>query len=296
MSEKKYQKGDVIFRQGDEGSSFYRVLDGVVEIIANYGEADEKLLTEVTKDQIFGEMAVIEYRPRSAAAVAQSDVTVQEISEKEVQDYLEKNPKSALQIMEQISSRLRDLTKEYEEVSTALKDLENARRNEGLIDKIRRSIKFFNTDFDIDTVNSAETDRLIRKSSHSEGFAGETQSYSYGTVICKEGETFNCMYDIHAGKVGIYTAYGLQNEKKLTELYPNTFFGEMGMISGEPRSATAVSLSDDTVVEIITQDELEALFEKNPPKAAMIMNHLSYRLRALTADYLNACKKLDEAL
>ena len=81
-------------------------------------------------------------------------------------------------------------------------------------------------------------------------------------------------------------------EKELTVLTENSFFGDMGMVSSEPRSATAVTLEDDTIVEIIRPEDLDALFEKNPPKAAMIINQFSYRLRKLTNDYLDACEQV----
>lgn len=80
----------------------------------------------------------------------------------------------------------------------------------------------------------------------------------------------------------------------LTELYPNTFFGEMGMINGSPRSATAVAL-EETTLEIIFPRDLNELFEKNPPKAFMILAHLSGRLRKLTDQYMAACDILSSA-
>ena len=42
--------------------------------------------------------------------------------------------------------------------------------------------------------------------------------FNKNEVIFKEGEMANCMYDIHFGRVGIFAAYGTENEKMLTEL------------------------------------------------------------------------------
>ena len=48
-------------------------------------------------------------------------------------------------------------------------------------------------------------------------------------------------------------------------------------------------LDDDTTLEIITAADLKELFTKNPPKVEMILEHVSYRLRKLTKEYMSAC-------
>ena len=103
------------------------------------------------------------------------------------------------------------------------------------------------------------------------------------------------MYMLHGGNVGIYTNYGTADQVKLTELFPVACFGEMGMISDDARSATAVSESDDTYVEIIRPDDLEELFKTSPVKIEMILRHLSYRLRSLTYDYFNTCREISDS-
>ena len=122
----------------------------------------------------------------------------------------------------------------------------------------------------------------------------EEKKYRKGTIIFKQGETGNCMYFVHGGTVGIYSNYGTDQQNKLTELYPVACFGEMGMIAGEVRSATAVADSNDTYVEIIRAEDLEELFKTCPVKIDMILRHLSYRLRSLTYDYFNTCKEIAE--
>ena len=53
-------------------------------------------------------------------------------------------------------------------------------------------------------------------------------------VIFHEGDKSDCMYDIRLGRVGIYANYGTKEEKLLTELTKDQFFGEMGIIEGYP--------------------------------------------------------------
>ena len=122
----------------------------------------------------------------------------------------------------------------------------------------------------------------------------EMKTYKKGEVIFRQGDAGNCMYDIHWGKVGIYVNYGTDKEEKLAELRTEEFFGEMGLVEHEARSATAVALVNHTSVSEITEENLHELFEKQPAKVLLIMQHLSKGLRRLTKDYMKACQTVAE--
>lgn len=299
MTEKQFKSGEVIFRQGDEGECFYRILDGSVEVILDYGEESALNLTELKKDQFLGEMAIIEKYRRSATAVAGPEGAVlAEIPSGEMETWLAGDPDSIMALMKQLGSRLTDLTRDYEEVSTLLRELKGdpGKKKDSVFARLAgKHAKFRNSGHR--SVDDAIDDAVLlgKYGEHSKGFASQIEEYPAGTIICKEGMTRNCMYDIHWGCVGIFTGYGTDQEIKLTELYPNTFFGEMGMISNQPRSATAVAL-EKTTLEIILPEDLRKLSEKNPPKAYMILAHLSKRLRTLTVQYESACDEVARIL
>ncbi len=122
----------------------------------------------------------------------------------------------------------------------------------------------------------------------------KTIEYNRGDVIFRQGATGTCMYEVSGGKVGVFVNYGEGNEQKLTELGEDAFFGEMGMVEQAPRSATAVALSDKTVLREIGADDLAALFAQSPDRVLAILQHMSRRLRGLTADYLKSCQTLSE--
>ena len=113
-------------------------------------------------------------------------------------------------------------------------------------------------------------------------------------IIFKEGDKSNCMYDIRRGTVGIYANYGTKSEKLLTELTKDQFFGEMGIIEGYPRSATAVAMGDMTELTVVAQDDFEDYCKRNPEKALLIMKNMSGRIRDLTQNYLEACHTIAE--
>lgn len=293
MFEKRFEEGAVIVREGDYGESFFRITKGSAAVFINYGTEAEKKLTELGENTYFGEMAVIGGYLRTASVVAlPGGVEVLEIPEKELQDYFRQSPDQIIGLMKHIGSRIRTLTEDYKEVNYVLEELnakEPAERSEGLLAKIKKIIGFSGT-----SVNySKPSAEAVREANHSSGYSKNVITYPEGTVIFKEGEPAECMYDIHWGRVGIYTGFGTSEEVMLTDLSTNHFFGEMGMIEKQPRSATAVVL-DEATLEIIREDDLEDLFEKNPAKIGMILGNLVYRLKNLTADYADACKKVKE--
>ena len=124
----------------------------------------------------------------------------------------------------------------------------------------------------------------------------ETKTFKKGEIIFKQSDLSDCMYDILWGQVGIYADYGTPEEKLLTTLETERFFGEMGMIEGRLRSATAVALEKDTRVKVITPETFDTYFKENPAKVLLIMQNMSHRIRELTRDYLEACRAVAEAV
>lgn len=121
------------------------------------------------------------------------------------------------------------------------------------------------------------------------------REYEKGGVIFEQGVFEMCMYDILSGKVGIYANYGKENEKLLTELKEEQYFGEMGLVDALPRSATAVAL-EKTQVYVIDGKTFGEYFKDRPAKVLTIMQNMSARIRELTDDYMEACKAAAETL
>ena len=69
MSQAVFQPGQMIFREGDTTQEAYRILKGRVEI-SIAGEGKAVILAQVGEVDIFGEMAMVDERPRSASAQA----------------------------------------------------------------------------------------------------------------------------------------------------------------------------------------------------------------------------------
>lgn len=290
MEKKVFKKNEVVFREGEFGKSFFQIVEGTAGIYLHYGEEGQRKLTDMTAGQFFGEMAVIEAWPRSATVVAEDELQVIEIEESNLNQYFKEQPDKILALMKQIGNRIRSLTEEYDEVNAFIKEKNEAgtEKKEGFFAKLKkyREISILASK----NVGSTLEDVMAMKEfGQKEKTPLQVMSFKKGQIIFREGDTGNYMYAVHSGTVGIYVNYGAREETKLTTLYADSFFGEMSLISDEPRSATAVIEENDTTLEIIRADDLEALFEANPLKIDMILTHLSNRLRRLTKDYAKAC-------
>ena len=288
--DKIFADGEVIIKEGDLANSFFQIKEGSAIVYKSYGQTDQVKLTDLQPGQYFGEMAVIESYPRSSTVVANGEVKAVEIPVEELNNYFTENPDEIINIMKHLGNRVRELTADYDDAKKLLADIKTSgTENESLLALIQKHLGWFKSNKGFDKP-SAEA---LRESSDKVS-SNNVEAYRKGTIIFKQGETGNCMYFVHGGTVGIYSNYGTDQQNKLTELYPVACFGEMGMIAGEVRSATAVADSDDTYVEIIRAEDLEELFKTCPVKIDMILRHLSYRLRSLTYDYFNTCKEIAE--
>ena len=143
METKEFKQGEVIFKEGTLGSVMYEIKSGTVGIFAAYGTSDEKKLTELADGRIFGEMGVIEVRPRSATAVALSDVEAVEVSTADMQEYFSSQPEKLMEIMRGMSARLRELTADFQEVCGVIGDWDEAtklkkEKSSGLFSAIRK--------------------------------------------------------------------------------------------------------------------------------------------------------------
>ena len=295
MKKAVFNKGEVVFREGDMVNCFYQIEKGEAGVYVSYGNADQRKLTEMKPGQFFGEMAVIEAWPRSSTIVAESDLHVIEIGENELNAYFTEQPDKILALMKQLGNRIREMTTEYDQVKSFLEGgkLPEGEKKEGFLAKLRKYVEL-NAMSNKNAGATQEDMLMMQRFGKLEKDDTVVLEFKRGDIIFREGDTGNFMYAIYGGSVGIYVNYGTAQENKLTQLYSDAFFGEMGLIGEEKRSATAVVEEDGTVLECIREEDLEALFKSNPVKIDMILSHLSHRLRRLTLDYVEACREAVE--
>ncbi len=293
---KTFSKGEVVFREGDNGESFFEVIKGLVGVYTGYGTDAEQKLTEIGAGHIVGELALIDAFPRSATVVALEDTELTEVTLDELRAYFEGSPDKIKFILGELGERLQRLTDDYTDACVTIRELYpvNEERKPGIADKIKKFVNAYNL-LDKSKQPSAEFLREAERAGGKDASGKNVEKYGKGTIIFREGEPGKCMYDIHFGTIGIYTGYGTPQEKCLTTLYAGKFFGELALLSGTTRTATAVVLEEGTMLESIYMDDFEDIFKKNPAEIESIIKHVSFRIRRLTYEYVNACKMIYDA-
>lgn len=106
-----YNDGEIICSEGDEGKSMFVIQSGRVEVIKKRPEGELTLRT-MTKGEIFGEIALFDHLPRSATVKAVGEAVVLSIDKKGFFAKASKDPTLAFNILEGMSRRIRDLTRE----------------------------------------------------------------------------------------------------------------------------------------------------------------------------------------
>jgi cAMP-binding proteins - catabolite gene activator and regulatory subunit of cAMP-dependent protein kinases len=101
--------------------------------------------------------------------------------------------------------------------------------------------------------------------------------YGPNTVLFREKEAGGAFYIVVSGSVKIYTSHG-GSQKILATFQPGDSFGEMSLIDGKPRSATAETLEESTLLSIEARDFLHLLQEQFDITLE-IMRDLVQRLR-----------------
>ena len=103
-----FKAGSTVFREGDEAHELFVIKSGKVRI-----QIGNRTLTELGPDTIFGEMALIDSEPRSATAIAVTDVELVPVGEKQFLFLVSQTPYFALKVMRVLVQRLRATNKTF---------------------------------------------------------------------------------------------------------------------------------------------------------------------------------------
>jgi len=101
------KKGERIFKQGDRSRVMYIIREGRIKIQRNAG-GQEKTLSELGPGDFFGEMAMLNNRPRSASATAVTDATLLAFDKPAFENLVLNNFGVALRIIRTLTQRLQE--------------------------------------------------------------------------------------------------------------------------------------------------------------------------------------------
>jgi CRP-like cAMP-binding protein len=127
MSRQSYPKGAVLFEKGDVGDSMYIILSGRVRVYTRDAQNDEITIRYLS--EMFGEFAMLDQKPRSAAVAAADDLEVLVLHRSDFNAFLRERPLVGLSMMRSLVERVRYTTTYLQRVLDATEQLSQGNYN-----------------------------------------------------------------------------------------------------------------------------------------------------------------------
>jgi CRP-like cAMP-binding protein len=242
--------GATIFAEKEKGlfkrSRIYLVLDGEVSLLSG-----GKPLGAVKTGEVFGELAAVMRAPRSATAVAKTACRLISLDDKEFQAALRKTPAFALMLMSVMILRLRESIAQLLQAGSLTEDTA-AKESAAFDPKHLRELLG--------------------------GLSDEPPIYfERGKTIMQEGQAGLLMYVVTEGHVAVKIG-----ERIVERLGPGGAFGEAALVEKSTRLASAVALTDCSLLPI-TRNAFLGLVKTSPGFTESMLSSLAERLRFLTS-------------
>ncbi len=103
-----YTRGDIIFQKDDPGQSLFIIEDGSVRIYVPGAQGMDLTLAVMGGGDFFGDLSLLDGRPRSASASALAETVVVTVERSDFTGLLRSRPEASLAILAEIAKRVRD--------------------------------------------------------------------------------------------------------------------------------------------------------------------------------------------
>jgi len=108
LTERRFRAGQMVFHYGEEATAMFIVADGEVNIHLPGEQSRRISLKDLARGEYFGELSLFDHQPRSASALATTDVVLLELTAETLSGYLAQRPGAALPILRTMTQRLRE--------------------------------------------------------------------------------------------------------------------------------------------------------------------------------------------
>ena len=109
--------GTTIFQKGDPGDCLFAVCRGTIRISSHSADGKDAVLNLIQAGEIFGEIALLDGRPRTAGAQAISDCELMVIDRRDFMPRITSEPGLALRLIEVLCARLRRTSQQVEDMT-----------------------------------------------------------------------------------------------------------------------------------------------------------------------------------
>ncbi len=116
MDAKSFKKGEIIIEEGSLSNDAYIIEIGSVEVSKKLPGGKVQVITTLDRNDIFGEMGLIDQLPRSATVRALEDCSISIMTPDTFNSLAKRNPKALMPILKVLAKRLRNTLKIIEDV------------------------------------------------------------------------------------------------------------------------------------------------------------------------------------
>ena len=117
MKTRRVVRGTTIFAKGDPGTGLMGVLAGTVKVSVASADGKDIVLNLFHEGEVFGEIALLDGRPRTADATAMSDCELVVIERRDFVPFLSDHPDVMLKFIEILCSRLRRTSEQVQDIT-----------------------------------------------------------------------------------------------------------------------------------------------------------------------------------
>ena len=114
---RSFNAGEIIFTIGSPGDQMMALLSGTIRISLPSADGKELFLTIIQPGEVFGELAVLDGKERSADAVAENACTLAMLSRQDILSFFERHPSAWPRLVEVLCQRLRRTDQAFAEVA-----------------------------------------------------------------------------------------------------------------------------------------------------------------------------------
>jgi len=104
---RRFRTGDIIFHKDDPGSTLHMLESGQVKVFVPTEDGKDMILAKLGPEQFFGELSLLDNKPRSASAQAADETVTLSLERADLFAFLREQPEIALRLLEVVATRLR---------------------------------------------------------------------------------------------------------------------------------------------------------------------------------------------
>lgn len=257
-----FEKGEVLFTEGDVSREMFVVLEGSIEVFLDESKhTQERHLANLGQNSVFGEMGLLRDTTRSASARASEKTTLLVFNEKVLGNMKRRYPKISKKLFLNLARKL---------LLSVIKSNYLIEESFDFNDKTIGFKPHYRSIFE--DMSENEKSWLLNHAS--------TQEYEKGSKIFKMGDPGESLYIILEGSCSI--SIDEEHEHEVHILKEGDIAGYALVISDQTRRPTTLTALEDTKLAVVSQELYDEMFENHH----RISSKFNYNMVCLLSDRL----------